>query len=87
MRRRVSPLWVVENKGQPTLSLSLSLIQNHTPPPSTNQQNKQNKQEEDAYDDVVRLPFVDSYYNLSVKTAALLRWPEQQVRKCVLRIC
>jgi hypothetical protein len=29
---------------------------------------------------VVVLPFLDSYYNLSVKTAALIRWPEKEVR-------
>ena len=30
---------------------------------------------------MVHLPFVDSYYNLSIKTAALLRWPDRQVRR------
>ena len=45
------------------------------------------KQEEKEHMDVVHLPFVDSYYNLSVKTAALLRWPQRQVRRLLLWWC
>jgi len=36
---------------------------------------------EEEEEDVVLLPFVDSYYNLSVKTAVMLRWPETDVRE------
>lgn len=33
-------------------------------------------------DDVVSLPFIDTYYNLSVKTAHVLRWPETHDLGC-----
>ncbi len=55
---------------------------NHSPSPSPpqHQQQQQEEEEEEEEEDVVELPFVDSYYNLSVKTAHLLRWPVRQVR-------